>query len=206
MSNRTFIIICLILLSGIATNWIIEDAEQDALPDPVAKNDPDLYMVDARITQFNEHGTPQHKINAQRMTHFPLTNVTTLRVPNLLLYQEGEAAMPWDIIAKNGRLLPKSRLSNEIVELWDQVIAVRDQRDGHFINIETESLTVYPDQDFVETSMPVSIDNRRGRTTAGGGMKGDLTAGLFEFFSSTDGKVRTVLSPRLSDDMGANPG
>lgn len=203
MSNRTFIIICLILLSGIATNWIIEDAEQDALPDPVAKNDPDLYMVGARITQFNESGTPQHKINAQRMTHFPLTDVTTLRVPNLLLYQEGEAAMPWDIIAKNGRLLPKSRLSNEVVELWDQVIAVRDQRDGHFINIETESLTVYPDQDFVETNAPVSIDNRRGRTTAGGGMKGDLTAGLFEFFSSTDGKVRTVLSPRLSDDNGA---
>lgn len=203
MSNRTFIITCLILLSGIATNWIIEDAEQDALPEPIAKNDPDLYMVDARITQFNELGTPQHRINAQRMTHFPLTNVTTLRVPNLLLYQEGEAAMPWDIIAKNGRLLPKSRLHNEVVELWDQVIAVRDQRDGHFINIETESLTVYPDQDFVETNVPVSIDNRRGRTTAGGGMKGDLTAGLFEFFSSTDGKVRTVLSPRLSDDNGA---
>ena len=194
LTNRTFIIVVLILLSGIATNWIIQDAEQEPPPDRIAKNDPDLYMVNPRITQFNENGTPKHKINAQRMTHFPLTDVTTLREPKILLYQ-ASGASPWDIVAKNGRLLPRAQLRNEIVELWDEVLAHRLKDDGGFINIQTESLTVFPDQDFVQTEKAVAIDNQRGRTTAGGGMKGDLNAGLFEFYGNTDSRVKTVLSP-----------
>lgn len=195
MTQRTLIIICLIIGSGFATSWIIEEGEQTSEPAAMAKNDPDLYMVNPRITQFSSGGSPQHEINAERMTHFPLTDVTTLKVPNLVLYSEAGSAPPWDIVALNGRLLPQSPLREEVVELWDRVFANREREDGNFINIQTESLTVYPGKDYVETREKVSINNVNSTTTAGGGMNANLEAGEFEFFSSANERVRTVLTP-----------
>jgi len=119
LTNRTILVIGLILVIAIATNWFIEITEQQPPPATMARNDPDLYMVNAEMTQFNEKGEMEQQISAQRMTHFPLTDVTTLKEPNLKLYSASEEA-PWDIVALNGRMLPKALLRDEIVELWDE--------------------------------------------------------------------------------------
>lgn len=195
VTNRTIVLVSLILIIAIGTNWFLDVADEPPAPDPTARNEPDLYMVDARITQFSTTGDPQHAINAERMTHFPLTDVTTLKVPNIVLYSE-EAPSPWHIIATNGRLLPKSSLSDETVELWDQVLASRENEDGDFVNIQTESMTVYPERDFAETREPVTIDNQTSRTSAGGGMKANLGNGVFEFFAGKQGRVVTIIASR----------
>lgn len=204
MNNRTLIIIASILLVGIATNWLISKTEEDAVPEPGRGNDPDLYMKGAKITQFDEDGAPQHTLSAQRMTHFPLTDVTTLDVPNVLLFPAQSTGGPWDIIASDGRLLPSSVLRNEIVELWDQVVAVKDEAD--FIHIQTESLTVFPERDFAQTDVPVSINSVTSHTTAGGGMRAWLADGRFELFASNEQRVVTVLSPgTFHRENGARP-
>lgn len=194
-TNRTLILIVFIVLSGFAISWLIDVSERTALPEQVSRNDPDVYMIGAKVTQFTREGHIKHEIHAEKMTHFPLTDVTTLKVPNLLLYS-AESQAPWDIIASDGRVLPQARLREEIVELWHQVLATREKSSGDFIYIQTESLTVYPDRDYVETIDPVLIDNSSGRTEAGGGMKAYLDTGRFEFFSKRDARVRTVIAPK----------
>lgn len=201
MNNRTLIIIASILIVGIATNWVIGVTEDDLTgEDSGPGNEPDLYMTGARITQFNEDGSKQHQLLASRMTHFPLTDVTTLAVPNMFLFPDDNAAEPWDIIASSGRLLPRSVFSDETVELWDQVLAIRSTEDGGFVHIETEMLTVFPEQDFAHTEAPVSIDNASSHTIAGGGMKAWLEDGRFEFFASGSQRVVTVLSPGAMEE------
>lgn len=195
VTNRTIILVSLILIIAIGTNWFIDVTDEPPAPDTLSRNEPDLYMVDARITQFSTSGDPQHEINADRMTHFPLTDVTTLKIPNIVLYS-GDVHAPWRIIATNGRLLPRSTLNDETVELWNQVLASRENEDGDFINIQTESMTVYPERDAAETRQPVTIDNDTGRTSAGGGMKANLGTGIFEFFSGNEDRVVTIIASR----------
>ena len=183
----------MILIIAIATNWIIDVAEREPQNDVLARNDPDQYLVNASVTQYNESGKIANELVAQRMTHFPLTDVTTLKTPNLKLFSESETT-PWEIVAKNGRLLPKSPLRDENVELWDNVVARRQTTDGSFINIKSQSLTVFPKKNYAETNDKVYIDNNSGQTLAGA-MKAYLDPGRFEFFSRKGQRVETTLLP-----------
>ncbi len=166
------------------------------LPVHSSKNDPDLYMLNASITQYTDVGDHQHRIEANRFTHFPLTDTTTLKTPNMTLYPSEEKAKPWDIAANHGRLLPKSLFRDEVVELWDEVLAVQQNDAGEFVNIRTASLTVYPETDYAETDQPVTIDDNTGNTTAAG-MKAYFEDGYFIFFSRGDERVHTVLLPEF---------
>ncbi|MBV1876877.1 MAG: LPS export ABC transporter periplasmic protein LptC [Pseudomonadales bacterium] len=194
LKSRTLILFCLIVLVALATNLFIDNNGDFELPRIIAKNDPDLYMKNANITQYTATGIRQHKIKAARLTHFPLTNITTLVTPFLTLYSTQQERDPWDISADHGRLLPKVQLREEIVELWEQVHAIQQDKNGNFIDIKTDSLTVYPKQDYAETDQKVYIDDNTGRTTAGG-MKAYFEAGKFVFFSSDTERVKSILLP-----------
>ena len=182
MNNRATILASLILILGIATNLILEQDDEELPPVASSQNDPDLYMLNATITQFDTKGTLQHKIRADRFTHFPLTDVTSLIYPNLQLFSDSRTE-PWDIEAKNGRLLSQSVYREEIVELWDNVLAVQQSDAGHFINIQTQSLTIYPEREYAETDQKVYIDDNSGRTSAAG-MKAFFHLGKFIFYST----------------------
>lgn len=200
MTNRTILVVGLILIIALATNRIIDVAEREPQNQTMARNDPDQYLVNADLIQFNAQGEKAHELTAKRMTHFPLTDVTTLQSPNLTLYSEHETA-PWDIVGKNGRLLPKSPLQDESVELWDNVVAKRTRPNGSFINIKSQSLTVFPKKNIAETTDKVFIENNSGQTSAGA-MKAYLDPGRFEFFSAKGQRVNTVLWPKSLNESG----
>ncbi len=197
MNNRTTILASLILILVIGTNLIVDKSDKSLTSEPVAKNDPDLYMLNATITRFNESGGIQNKIVADRFTHFPLTDVTALISPNIRLFPTKDEK-PWDIQAKKGRLLSESHYREQIVELWEDVLAVQQNDDGSFINIQTQSLTVYPDREFAETDQKVYIDDNTGRTTASG-MKAYFEEGRFIFFSSPTERVHTIYLPAFRE-------
>jgi lipopolysaccharide export system protein LptC len=161
------------------------------------QNDPDMYMLNATITQFDDSGGLQHTINADRFTHFPLTDVTSLKFPNLKLFPDKDNE-PWDIKAKNGRLLSQSVYREEVVELWDDVVAVQQKASGRFINIQTQSLTVYPEREYAETDQKVFIDGNSGRTSAAG-MKAFFQQGRFIFYSKPTERVNTVFLPEFKE-------
>lgn len=172
------------------------DQAEEQQPENLSRNDPDLYMRNATITQFTKSGVKQHRINAARFTHFPLTDITTLKQPDMTLYATEPGENPWDVIAKNGRVLPKVLFRDEVIELWDDVLAIQSDPEGNFINIRTDSLTIYPATDYAETDQKVIIDDNSGRTTAAG-MKAYFEEGRFIFFSRNDERVKTILLPEF---------
>jgi lipopolysaccharide export system protein LptC len=197
LNSRSLLFVGIVLLLAGAINLLLDEhAEDENQSAPVNRNDPDLYMRNATITQFTDTGVRQHEISAKLFTHFPLTDITTLRAPDMTLYATDEKARPWDIVAKHGRLLPDVGFRDEIVELWDEVLAIQTDLDGNFINIRTDSLTVHPETDYAETDQKVIIDDNSGRTTAAG-MKAYFEEGKFLFFSRADERVRTILLPEF---------
>ena len=189
MTSRVIILSFIILAVAFATNWITDRAPE-TVPEDLTKNDPDLYMLSARIMQFN--GGLQRELSAERFTHFPLTDLTTLGAPNLVLFTDD--GIPWSITAKHGRLLSKSTFREEVVELWDDVLAVKQDPDGRFINIQSQGLTVYPEREYAETAQKVYIDANSGRTTAAG-MQAHFKEGRFVFFSAQPDRVHTIFLP-----------
>ena len=177
------------------TNFILEKNDEDLEPEIVGKNDPDLYMLNATITQYNDSGNIQNEISADRFTHFPLTDMTALISPNMRLFPDTDDE-PWDIESKKGRLLSQSVYREQVVELWDDVLAIQQNVDGSFIHIQTQSLTVYPEREFAETDQKVYIDDNSGRTTAAG-MKAYFDEGKFVFYSTPTERVHTIFLPEF---------
>jgi len=197
LNSRSLLLAGFILLFAAAINLFLErDHADEPAAENLHRNDPDLYMRNATITQFTKTGIRQHRINAARFTHFPLTDITTLKQPDMTLYATEPDANPWDIIAQNGRLLPQVIFREEIVELWDDVLAIQTDPGGEFINIRTDSLTIFPATDYAETDQKVIIDDNTGRTTAAG-MKAYFEEGKFVFFSRGDERVKTILLPEF---------
>jgi lipopolysaccharide export system protein LptC len=150
-------------------------------------------MLNATISQFDPEGELQHRIAANRFTHFPLTDLTTMKSPALALGRTRDSD-PWKITSSEGRILPSSEYREEIVELWSNVLASQLSNGSAFVNIQTNSLTVYPERDYAETDEPVFIDNQSGRTTAAG-MKAFLDTGKFMFYSTPTHRVTTIFLP-----------
>ncbi len=150
-------------------------------------------MLNAKILKYDETGLLQHQLAAARFTHFPLTNLTTMATPEMRLGNNG-AGEPWQITSAEGRILPGSAYREEIIELWTRVLAEKRSGNGKFVNIQTDSLTIYPERDYAETDAKVYIDNETGRTTAAG-MKAYLDTGRFMFFSGPGERVITIFLP-----------
>ena len=192
-TTRNILLFSLIILFAIATNWVLDQEEQANDEAIMGRNDPDLYMLKAKITQFSLDGSRQHEILASRLTHFPLTDMTALIEPRVNLYAR-DPINPWTITADNGRLLPESQLRDEIVELWDNVLAEKSDSKGDLVQFRTESLTIYTGQDFAETDQKVIVDGASGRTSAAG-MKAYLKEGRYLLTSSKATRVMTTLQP-----------
>ncbi len=192
MTSRAIIMSFIIFAVAFATDWFVEDSHPDPEAEDLTRNDPDLYMLDATIRQYADNGVLDHELSAERFTHFPLTDLTTLTTPSLILFSDD--SIPWAITAKHGRLLSESTFRDESVELWDNVLAIKQQADGRFINIQTESLTVYPKRDYAETDEKVYIDDNNARTTAAG-MQANFDQGRFVFFSTSLDRVNTIYLP-----------
>lgn len=188
MINRIIVLSTLILAFALTINRVMIESEE--APDIPPGNEPDLYMLNATINQFDGEGELQHRIAANRFTHFPLTDLTTMKFPALALGRTRDSK-PWEITSSEGRILPSSDYREEIVELWNNVLAAKPGSGSDFVNIQTNSLTVYPERDYAETDEAVFIDNQSGRTTAAG-MKAFLDTGKFMFYSTPTHRVTTI--------------
>jgi len=173
-------------------NWYLETSEDAGVITTSPQNVPDLYMVNARITQFDESGEIQHQLNSARFTHYPLTDITTLDSPQVILFDAEEP--PWHIGSTSGRIVPTDD-QNEIVELWDEVVAQQHGENSNFIHIKTMRLTVKPASGYAETDQEVSIEDNTSLTTAAS-MQGFLNDGRFYFFSDDKRRVKTTIWPR----------
>ena len=215
--NRIVAFILSVVAIGLAADWMLETAEPTSSARSTL-NDPDVYMLNASVHQYDGEGQLQHHIEASRFTHFPLTNVTTLLAPSMLLATTPD--LPWEVTASEGRMLSPSQYREKIFELWDDVLAVKGEgrRQEHeakegeaagegngnpftntkTVSIKTQSLLIYPDRSYAETSEAVTIENQYG-TTRAASMQAFLDQGRHVFLSDERERVATVLNPPSSD-------
>ncbi len=181
----------LVLAFAFAINWWLTRTENAELAIP--RNDPDYYLRNARVNQYDDTGRLQHQLDAHRFTHYPVTDTTTLQTPTLSLSNTSETS-PWKIVADNGRILRSTGYRDEIVEFWGQVVATREDKDGNFTYIMTESLTVHPDRKYAETDTKVMVKNQTGETSAAG-IEAFFDRDRFIFHSSIEMPVTTIFRP-----------
>ena len=193
MNSKWIIQLAFLVIAATAINWYLMSTDQAEEQNELSANDPDLYMKFAKITRYDPVGQLLHQIQADRFTHYPLTDVTTLISPSLILYENENSH--WRIQSRAGRILPvKSDLPQKI-ELWDTVVIEKVDETGRFLQIRSEDLTVTPEQQYAETDRRVIIDDQAGRTTASG-MKAFLKPGKFSFYSNENQRVSTTIIPK----------
>lgn len=192
MINRTIWVLALLLVSAMVINWYQDSTEKDRGPPPVAVSEPDLYMVNALIDQYDESGQLHHQIRAGRFTHFTVTDTTYLEKPSITLFDESSA--PWTIASAEGRILAADESDQQVVELWNGVSVQRRSADGRFITITTDRLTILPDTEYAATNQPVSIETNDGRTEAAG-MTARLRPMQLVFTSNRHQRVSTTIQP-----------
>jgi len=193
LNSKLIIQMAFLLVAATGINWYLDSTDSASGDAIFQQNDPDLYMTNARLTQFDSGGKLQHSIRASRFTHYPASDVTVLTMPDITLYKDG--APPWSIRSNAGRILPEQASQENTLELWDSVLVERTNTEGDFINIRSENLTVLPDLDYAETDQAVIIDDNISRTMASG-MKAYLKPGRFLFYSNEQQRVNTTILPR----------
>ena len=192
MTSTRIIISSSIIFFALALNFFLGDPVSESLLENTARNDPDLYMLNAKIQRYSEYGVLDYELSANKFTHFPLTNLTTLETPSLMLLSKGST--PWKINAEHGRLMPASPFREEVVELWNNVSAVKQESNGQVIHITTDSLAVFPDKNYAETNERVNIINNHVTTTAAG-LRADFELNKFVFLSTDSHRVNTTYIP-----------
>ena len=82
MINRLIVISTMVLATSLAVNWVLNETES-SIGHETYRNNPDVYMLNATISKYNHAGTLNHTLSAARFTHFPLTDLTTMKKPEM---------------------------------------------------------------------------------------------------------------------------
>ena len=148
-------------------------------------------MSNANLKTYGFRGKWLQNITAKRFLHVQNTGETFLTEPALTLTNDQEEFF-WKIKAKKGKIRSNTNDTKKLVEFWDSVTAAKLNMDGEFTSLSTESLTIHPTRNYLETSSPVFIDNEMGRTSSIG-LQAFLNEGNYKFFSTDEVQVSTIL-------------
>lgn len=182
--DRLYPIIALAILAGV-TLWLERVTQSDAPRSAgEVRQHPDFIGEGVRVISFDEDGRQHYELIADRVTHYPGSDLTDLDMPRLRYdTQEGEVR----VSAVRGQ----SRAAGEEIHLSGDVHVVRDGLAGEpDLTLASPTLTVWPDDERAETSDPVVLT--RGDSVArGNGMKADSLFGKLELI----GDARVVMPP-----------
>ena len=184
-SYRLYPIVVLAVLAG-ASVWLERVTRSDeAGTAPATQSGPDFIAEGTRVVSFGVDGAQRYELFADRLSHFPLGDITRLEQPRLRMNNEGRETR---ISAEHAEVSP----GGEQVELRG---TVRVHRPGAAndpaLSLDSETLTVWPDSYRAHTDTPVQL--RRGTTRADAlGMQADNLFGTLELV----GKVRVNMPGR----------
>lgn len=161
--TAAFPLLLVAILAGLSF-WL-ERAVQGPTPprDGSNRHDPDYIVQDFQVTQMGPHGIPAHRLEAERMLHYPDDDTTHLERPLLQRYDDGKLALR----ISSERALVSSE--GKTVDFYDNVVAVRMATGGRSeLTMTTDFLHVIPDDDFAKTDRPVRIVDANTQLTAVG--------------------------------------
>ena len=190
LRSRTLMGLLAVFIASVLLNRTV-DLDHQIETAPALLNVPDLFMTQASISQINEEGHLTSKISADRFTHYPLTDVTTLELPRVALYTPNLTG-PWTISSTKGRLLGVSVYRKQSVELWSTVRAEKSNPDGSTTTFITDALNVYPSENVAESDSPVTIFTGNTQTQAAK-LRANFDQDTFLFNSNASQRVVTTI-------------
>ena len=156
MFNRTAIVFPLVLAGFMAllTFCIYQTVEEQGRKiDGSHRHDPDYIMQNFVTTQTDENGRLKYMLTAAKMTHFPDDDSTALDQPKFTQYA---ADKPYTNI--KGLTANVSSNGEEIEVLNDVVVVRQASADKGEMQVLTDKLIIFPNQDLAKTDRPVIIN------------------------------------------------
>ena len=155
MINRTAIVFPLVLagLMALLTFWIYQTVEQQGSKiDGSHRHDPDYIMENFVTTQTDAIGKLRYVLVAAKMEHYPDDDSTVLKQPTFTQYTKNK---PY---TKIKGLRANVSSDGEEIEVLDDVVVVRQaSADKGEMQVLTDKLTIFPNQDLAKTDRPVVI-------------------------------------------------
>ncbi|MDX5364065.1 MAG: LPS export ABC transporter periplasmic protein LptC [Pseudazoarcus pumilus] len=169
--DRFYPIIALAFLAA-GTLWLERVTRAPEIVQQADRTHPDFIGDNVRVARFDTDGRLAYELDADRITHYPASDITDLERPHLRYHSErGETSA----MAARGETGP----DGEVVDLRGEVVVLRKSHDGDDLIIESETLSVWPDAQKASTDSPVVLKN--GNITAyGDGMRADNLAGTLD--------------------------
>lgn len=160
----TTVPLALIALLAALTYWLDQVAQPPPpRADPAMRNDPDYIVEGLSAMTFNQAGSAEYTLSAEKMVHYPAADETVLLRPLFVSY--GSAKAPVTITANEARVSS----DGENVYFRDDVRVTRAPygRNSELL-VQTDFMHVIPDANVAKTHRPVTVTEAATTVTAVG--------------------------------------
>lgn len=147
-----------ILLGGIfvalGSFWLLQVMNGNGLDLQASKlsNEPDYIVTNFSLVRMSKEGKPSYIVSGIKLTHHPLDDASVISKP--FVRKLAADAPPMDIHAEHARV----DQGNSRVQLSEHVLIDRIATPTvKNMTLKTEALTVFPDEDRMESAAPVDM-------------------------------------------------
>ncbi len=176
--DRLYPIIVLTALAG-GTLWLerVTNSEQPSGQAEI-RQEPDFIAEQSHTVRYDETGKLRYELYADKITHYPATNISELDEPRLRYAADQREVR---VTSRYGEV----RSGGEEVFLSGKVSVVREGLPGEaLLTMDSDTLTVWPDTEQASTDDPVVLT--QGNTVArGNAMRADNLFGTLKLIGST---------------------
>ncbi|MCW8919223.1 MAG: LPS export ABC transporter periplasmic protein LptC [Gammaproteobacteria bacterium] len=163
MNRKNLLIAAFALLLVLLGNWLAEQGvkrvDKALAPEPLVQRD--YYLNDVTITELDEQGQPQHRLQARQLNHFSATEQTELQQPDLEIFEKNKVI--WHVMADHGRL---DQLHDEV--LLQGKVRLTQSGVQAPLRLTTPALRIQPKRGRAETDQPVTLTQGNSRVRAVG--------------------------------------
>ncbi len=161
MNLKNLFLVTLALILVVLVNRLAEEGVKQV--DKRLATEPgmqqDYYLNDFSVTALDEKGQPQHRLQANQLSHFSNGVQTELRQPTLEVYRQGK--VEWRVVAERGEFNPQQ----DEVLLQGKVKLLQSSGTAP-LQLTTSSLRIQPQQGRAETDQPVTLIQAKNRIDA----------------------------------------
>ncbi|HEU4851549.1 MAG TPA: LPS export ABC transporter periplasmic protein LptC [Telluria sp.] len=144
-------------------------ADMEMLSD-AHKGEPDYIVENFSAVRMTPQGTPRYIVSGARMSHIPINDSSLVERPTVQSFAPNKP--PLVITSKNAQL---DHVNNTV----DLIGNVDVQRAGSAttkpLTIETEALTIFADEDRMQTALPVTVTSGASVVRGAGMMANNAT-------------------------------
>lgn len=168
--------------------WLLEVMNKSSQDVSAGKklDEPDYFVTNFSLVRMDLQGKPSYIVSGAKLTHYPADDSSDIDQPFVRKISPG--VPPLNMTAELAHIdqgNTRLQLSRNVV--IDRVAGPRTQN----MTLKTEALTIFPDEERMESAVPVDLLSGRSHVT-GVGLKASNASSVVEVPSS----VRIVIPPR----------